>query len=450
MGVFRLSRHSATANSSRFYLFSSLILLVSVQNAFAQEGPLSVRGFSLPDEIASVRVEQFETQFPDVQLDLQEGSLDQQQLLTAVASGNPPDVIYLSRDALSTFATRGAITPLTECVESQSIDMSQYREAAVSQVTVNGEVYGIPEFFNTIVVMMNTATLEEVGLTVDDVDTSNWETLTQINEQLTKLEDGNLSRIGFDPKIPEFFPLWVVANGGEILSDDGRTAQLNTPEAIEALEFTVGLHEAAGGRQNFSAFRDTWDFFGANNQMAADQLAVFPIEQWYVNVMAEVSPNAPLAIKAFTDRQGNPITFATGSAWAIPRGAENIEAACVFMKTMTAPETWAAAATARADARSAEGLPFTGVYTGNRVADEQIFNDIRQDSGNATFDDAVDAILSVQDQAFSVPANPAGAEFQQAWTDAVNRTLNGEQSAEEALNQAQEEAQAALDEAWQQ
>ena len=176
--------------------------------------------------------------------------------------------------------------------------MSQYREAAVSQVTVNGEVYGIPEFFNTIVVMMNTAALEEAGLTVDDVDTSNWETLTQINEQLTKLEDGNLSRIGFDPKIPEFFPLWVVANGGEILSDDGRTAQLNTPEAIEALEFTVGLHEAAGGRQNFSAFRDTWDFFGANNQMAADQLAVFPIEQWYVNVMAEVSPDAPLAIKA--------------------------------------------------------------------------------------------------------------------------------------------------------
>jgi multiple sugar transport system substrate-binding protein len=411
--------------------------VVILQLVSAQEGALSVRGFSLPDEIASVRVEQFEEQFPDVQLDLQEGSLDQQQLLTAVASGNPPDVIYLSRDALSTFATRGAITPLTECIESQGIDMTQYREAAVSQVTVNGEVYGIPEFFNTIIVMLNTAALEEAGLSVDDVDTSDWERLAQVNEQLTKLENGNLTRIGFDPKIPEFFPLWVVANGGQILSDDGRTAQLNTPEAVEALEFAVQLHEAAGGRQNFIAFRDTWDFFGANNQMAADQLAAFPIEQWYVNVIAEVSPDAPIAVKAFTDRQGNPITFATGSAWAIPRGSENPEAACAFMKTMT-------------EARSAEGLPFTGVYTGNRVADEQIFNEIRQDSGNATFDDAVDTILSVQDQAFSIPANPAGAEFQQAWTDAVNRALNGEQSAEEALNQAQEEAQAALDEAWQQ
>jgi multiple sugar transport system substrate-binding protein len=420
-----------------------------ISSANAQEGSLSVRGFSLPDEIASVRVEAFENQFPDVQLDLQEGSLDQQQLLTAVASGNPPDVIYLSRDALSTFATRGAIVPLTECIETQGIDMSQYREAAVSQVTVNDEVYGIPEFFNTIIVMLSNTALEEAGLTPDDVDTSDWEGLAQVNEQLTRAGNGNLERIGFDPKIPEFFPLWVVANGGQLLSDDGRTAQLNTPEAVEALEYTVQLHEVAGGRQDFTAFRDTWDFFGANNQITADQLAAFPIEQWYVNVMAEVSPDTPITIKAFTDRQGNPITFATGSAWAIPRGSENPEAACAFMKTMTAPETWAAAATARAAARSAEGLPFTGVYTGNRVADEEIFGTIRQDSGNAAFDDAVDVILSVQDQAFSIPANPAGSEFQQAWTDAVNRALNGEQSAADALNQAQQEAQAALDEAWQ-
>jgi hypothetical protein len=34
--------------------------------------------------------------------------------------------------------------------------------------------------------------------------------------------------------------------------------------------------------------------------------------------------------------------------------------------------------------------------------------------------------------------------------DAANRVLNGEQTAQEALDQAQAEAQAALDEAWSQ
>lgn len=77
-----------------------------------------------------------------------------------------------------------------------------------------------------------------------------------------------------------------------------------------------------------------------------------------------------------------------------------------------------------------------------------IFGELVQPSGDAKFDDAVQVILSVQDAAFSIPANPAGAEFRQAWTDAVNRVLNGEQSAQEALDQAQQEAQAALDAAW--
>jgi multiple sugar transport system substrate-binding protein len=47
-----------------------------------------------------------------------------------------------------------------------------------------------------------------------------------------------------------------------------------------------------------------------------------------------------------------------------------------------------------------------------------------------------------------MPANPAGNEFEQAWQDGVNRVLNGQQSSSEAMTQAQEEAQKALDEAW--
>ena len=71
-----------------------------------------------------------------------------------------------------------------------------------------------------------------------------------------------------------------------------------------------------------------------------------------------------------------------------------------------------------------------------------------QPSGNEVFDNAVQTVLSVQDVAFSMPPNPAGAEFRQAWLDAVSRALAGEQTPAQALAQAQEEAQAALDQAW--
>ena len=416
---------------------------------FAQvSGELSVLGFGLGDEIASVRVDQFREQYPDVTLNLSEGSLDRQQLLTAVVSGNPPDLIYTNRDDLSTYATRGAIVPLDECVASMDIDLSQYRETALDQVTVGDQVYGIPEFFNTIVLILNNDALEEAGVTPDDVSTTDWDQLAEVNQQLTKVEDGQLERIGFDPKLPGFFPLWVRANGGQLLSDDGRTAMINSPEAVEALAYTVGLLEAAGGNQEVSAFRDTWDSFGADNEYVADQLGAKPMEQWYVNVLADTSPDVNITVKPFTDRQGDPLTFATGNTWAIPRGANNSEAACAFMKTMTDPASWAAAAQTRADQRAADGQTFTGVYTANKPADDQIFGTIFQPSGNEAFDNAVNVILETQENAFAIPSNPAGAEFRQAWEDAVNRVLNGEQGAQEALDQAQGEAQEALDDAW--
>ncbi len=426
---------------------AAVALLSGFQGADVS-GDLAVSGFGLPDEIATVRVDTFEEQYPEVNLNLTEGSFDQQQFLTAVASGNVPDVVYLSRDTLSTYATRGAIMPLGECVEAQGIDTSQFREAALQQVTVEDQVYGIPEFYNVIVLVLADAALGEAGVAPNAVDTSDWEALAQTNEQLTRMDGDELTRIGFDPKIPEFFPLWVRANGGQLLSDDGRTAMLDSPEAVEALTYTVGLHEVAGGRQEFAAFRDTWDFFGAENQIAADQLAAFPIEQWYINVLADVSPDVGITVKAFTDKQGEPLTYATGSAWVIPKGAKNPDAACAFMKTMTAPETWMAAAEERARLRAEEGTPFAGVYTANRVADEQIFSEVYQTGSNPTFDNAVEVILSVQDAAFAIPANPAGAEFQQAWMDAVTRVLNGEQDAQTSLERAQTEAQTALDDAW--
>ena len=425
---------------------------VSTQSVAAQEegisGTLTNLGFGLGDEIATTRVERFQEMYPDVELSFTEGAMDPQQFLTSVASGNPPDLVYMARDVLSTYALRGAVQPLTDCIANHDIDMSQYYDVMVNQVTVDGVVYGIPEFNNNIVIIISNQALEDAGLTVDDVNTSDWEALTALNEQLTRFEGDELTRIGFDPKLPEFFPLWVKANGADLLSEDGRTAQLNSPEAVEALEFAYSLIEPAGGTADFLAFRGTWDFFGGENQVVSDQIGAWPMEQWYVNVLAGVSPDVAVSFKPFTDREGNVISFSTGSTWAIPTGAANPEAACVFMKTMTEADAWIAAAQARADIRAEEGTINTGVYGGNRVADETIFGEIVQPSGNEAFDNGVQVVLEAGNNGFAVAPNPAGNEFKQAWTDAVNRVLNGEQSVQDALDQAQQEAQAALDAAW--
>ncbi|MFI6133588.1 extracellular solute-binding protein [Micromonospora sp. NPDC051141] len=410
-------------------------------------GALSTMGFSLSDEIATTRVDAFKRDHSDVRLTVTEGAFDEQQFLSAVASGNPPDLVYLDRKLIGTYAKRGSIQPLTDCVDKQRIDMGQYRQSAKDQVTLDGTVYGIPEFAQVRVLYLNETLLRKAGLTADDVNLADWAGLPALNARLAAVANGRLSRIGIDPKIPEFLPMWAKANGAEMISADGTKANLTDPKVVEALTTGVKLVQDQGGWGKFKSFRDTFDFFGAQNPLAKNQMVAWPMEEWFLNQAAKNTPKAELVVKPFVDRQGQPLSMSSGQAWVITKGAKNPEAACAFVKQMTATDTWLAAARARAEARKAANLPFTGLWTGNTAADKKIFDEVYQPTGNKRFDDAVAAVRQAQDVAFAMPASPAGAEFDKAWTDAVNRVLSGQQQPAEALARAQQEATAALDKA---
>lgn len=410
-------------------------------------GELSVMGFSGVDEVATSRVEFTESELGgDVEVELIEGDLDIQQFLSAVASGEPPELLYADRDQVGSLAARGALIPLDRCIEGEGIDMDQFRESAVEQVTLDGEVYGIPEFNQVQVTMANADLLSAAGVTIEEVNGSDREAMTQANLALAKSEGGSVSVIGVDSKLPEFLPLWVAAAGGSLISDDGRTAMLDSPEAVESLTWAAGIYEDQGGFSAVKAFRDSADFFGEGNQFATNALGAMPMEQWYINVLNEVSPDAPMAFDTVRTTEGEPIAFAGGSAWAIPSGTENAAAACRWARAMTSVEAWQAAADARLAVREEEGKPFTGILTGNSVADEEIRAMVT--SGGEPWDSGVEAMYEANDHTVSLPANPADAEFEQAMQDAVNSVLNGEATPEEALADAQETAQKALDEGW--
>ena len=96
------------------------------------------------------------------------------------------------------------------------------------------------------------------------------------------------------------------------------------------------------------------------------------------------------------------------------------------------------------------GIRVSVDLAGNQKADEQIREQYVKPTGSKVWDAAVAAEYAANDHTFSLAANPADAEFKTAWQDAVNRVLNGQQDPRTALAQGQKEAQAALDQAWQQ
>lgn len=409
-------------------------------------GQMTIMGFGGEDEVGTARMEMAEAELGDVEVELVKGDLDIQQFLSSVAAGEPPTLLYADRDQIGSLAARGAIISLEDCIDGEGIETGEFVESALDQVTLDGTVYGIPEFNSVQLTMANQQLLDAAGLTIEAVNGSDREAMSQAAGALVQREGDNVTVIGVDSKLPEFLPLWAGAAGGSVLSEDGRTAQLDSAEAVEALEWAAGIYESQGGFPAIKATRDSADFFGAGNQFATNTLGAMPMEQWYLNVLNEVSPDAPMAFDTVRTTDGAPTAYATGSAWAIPSGSDNPDAACRWARVMTSVDAWMAAADARLALREEDGLPFTGILTGNTVADEQI-------QGMTTADEepwasGVAAMYEANENTFSLPANPADAEFEDAMFEAVNSVLNGEAEPADALAEAQETAQAALDEGW--
>jgi multiple sugar transport system substrate-binding protein len=413
-------------------------------------GSLKLMGFSGgTDDVGKSRLAAATQAIAPVKLTQTPGAFDVQQFLSAVASGAAPDLIYADRDQLGSFAARGVIMPLDECISGEKIDKAAFRRPALSQVTLAGKVYGIPEFNQVEVVMANSKLLQQAGLTLEDVNGSDWPAVEAAAKSMVRRTGGGkLEVIGYDSKLPEFLPLWAKINGADLLSADGKKAQLDDPKVVEALTFALGIYQEQGGFGRVKAYRDSADFFGKGNQFATSVLGAMPMEQWYINVLNDVSPGVSMSFDSMRGRDGQPISFATGSAWAIPTTAKNPQAACRFARAITATDTWLAAAKVRADARAKDQKPFTGLLTANQKADDAIRQQYVKPSGQKVWDDAIAAMYDANDHTFTLAANPADAEFKAAWQGAVNRALNGQQEPQAALAQGQKEAQAALDKAW--
>ncbi|HEV7899186.1 MAG TPA: extracellular solute-binding protein [Planosporangium sp.] len=409
----------------------------------SRDPALTTTGFGLPDEIAKVRVASFRAKYPDVPLRITEGHLDEQQFLSSVAVKQPSDVVYLERLQVGSYASRGAIQPLDWCVRDQHVDVGAFRPSAVAEATLGGRLYALPDFNQVRVVIVNNTALRQVGLDPASFATGDWARLTELGAQLTVRSGGRLSRIGFDPKVPEMLPMWARAAGVDLVDGEGGP-RLDDPKVVEAVTATAEMVRRQASWTDFRAFRQTFDLFGAKNPYVAGQLGAMPIETWLLNSLAATSPNADITVLPFTDRTGQPLTWGTGSGWAIPKGARHPRQACEFIAHMTNADTWVEAARARKQALTAKKKPYTGTYTGNRVADERIFADVYEPVPYPAIAEGVRVALAVQDHAFAQRPSPVGAELKTAYESAVARVLLGQQAPKDALVQAQREAEDAL------
>ncbi|HET9127289.1 MAG TPA: extracellular solute-binding protein [Propionibacteriaceae bacterium] len=403
-------------------------------------GTLKTSGFNPSDEVGKARGDYATTQVAPVTVSMDTTNFDPQKFAAQAASGNVPDLIQVDRSTVDTLADKGLIIPLDQCFSTWGVSPSEYYyPAAIKDVTYNGHVYGVPQFFQASIIIGNKSVMGPAGVTMADLDTSKPDQLIQVAKKMTKQSGGKPTQLGFSPDLPGSSALWLAVFGGKPNDSNGKPT-LDDPKNVEALTWMKSIMDAQGGYAKVKSFMDTFDTFGDKNEYVQNQAGAMTWAQWYINVLSSTKDNVKLQATTIKDTSGSVIGFAGGTAFAIPKASKNPSAACAWAVKVTSLDAWMAAGSARAATVAQKHSIMTGLFTGSPVADKAIRDKFVKPSGNADFDQLIATSYDALQHTVSFGGSPVGQQISDALTNAVTVTLTGEKTPQEALKEAQDTA----------
>lgn len=353
----------------------------------------------------------------------------EKKILTAVLSGEPPDVVSQFIPVVK-WASRMALTPLDAYIEDAGLDSARFFPALWDEMTWEGHVFALPVNSASYALFYNKALFREAGLDPARPPAT-WAELEEAARRLTRRDArGRLTQVGLLPDEGNLHATTLMAwqRGAEFLSQDGATVRLATPEVTAALEWLRAYY--AG--YDLRAMRAFAAGLGEGEQhgFLAGRLALAILDMSYVDLIARTRPGLDYGVAMIPHIEGGPTASSAGSWWlAIPRGAKHPEAAFAFMAFATEAET-----------QLREVLESGGdLFPANRAAAED---------PRFLRDEATAVFVRQMDYAHSPTAVPLVHDvFWREFYGAQERVVHGLQTPEAALRQAERVVQGALDRA---
>ncbi|HWU16955.1 MAG TPA: extracellular solute-binding protein [Devosia sp.] len=108
----------------------------------------------------------FNAENPDIKVvpEIVEWGPYYEQLAGRIATGDVPDISVMHGDMLINFVNRGLIEPLDAALEEAGIDVNDIAEGPRENVTVDGQIYALPQDFVTWLWHTNSGLMAEAGL----------------------------------------------------------------------------------------------------------------------------------------------------------------------------------------------------------------------------------------------------------------------------------------------
>ena len=404
-------------------------------------GNLSAWGFENADEVGTSRLDYAKEKLSGVTIKIDATAFDAQKFTTRIAGGDVPDVVQMDRRLVATYAAQDLIRPLDSCFSAHGVDpKSQYYPSVVDDVSYDGKLWAVPQFYQPPAIILNKRVMEKAGVTAEEIDPSQPDVLLAAAGKMYAASGGNPKTLGFDPVATGQSELWILGLGGQLIDAEG-VPTLDNPANAKALSFLKQLMDAQGGYAKVKSFTDSFDTFGEKNQYVADQVGAQVNAQWYVNVLTPYVKDVQISGVPFKNAEGQPFTVAGGTSFVIPTAAKNPDAACAWAVNLTSQDAWMAAGEARAGTiADTPGAINTGLFTGSPAADQAIRSEYVKESDNAGFNETIATYYDVVSTGKSYGASPAGQQIQTEVQNAITSTLLGTKEPDAALKDAQTSA----------
>jgi multiple sugar transport system substrate-binding protein len=271
----------------------------------------------------TVRWEKF--QWPDMRT----------KLVADFAAKTPPDLVAEPGGWVQEFGQQGLLRPLNDFVERDGKAIGfpdDWQSYAVDRNQLGDDYYGVQIHLTCATLVYNVDMLKAAGF---DAPPATWEEFVKVAKATT---DG--ARFGFAPN-PSigYYWSWLLQNGVSYYDPKTNKVNLDSPEAIEAVQFLGDLIHKERAATNPVAGAD---YEGPQKLFTANRVAMIITGPWDVKPIRTGNPKLNWAVAPSLEHKVQ-ATFAGGVSLMIPRDAQHPKEAWELLKRLVALDTELAA-----------------------------------------------------------------------------------------------------------
>jgi multiple sugar transport system substrate-binding protein len=293
--------------------------------------------FASPEERAAYEelVATFEGLFPNIDVQYEPVPSDYDtKLQTDLAAGNAADVFAYTDILAPNLMSSGVLQPLDEYMAASEVSVDDFYPDLVANFQLNGATYGLPKDFSTLAMVYDPVAFEAAGITAPP---ATWDELRAAGEALNEAGE---APIVLGPNFDRYMA-FLFAAGGQVISDDGSSIVLNSPEATQAMEFYAGLY-LDGIAQTFADVGASW----TGDAFTQGKASIVFEGPWMFGALESNAPDKEFAVAPMPTGPAGQATLAFTVAYGINAASTEdpakAQAAWELINYLTGPEGMAA------------------------------------------------------------------------------------------------------------